>query len=557
MSIAPVQHEIDRFLSTKEPEVICFSGHWGVGKTFAWNRFLEQARKKQQIALGNYSYVSLFGVNSLDEFKYSIFENSVPSSAAGLEPSFETLKSNTSAIARQFGKKYLGLLGQLPKIKSYIGGLGPVWFLSVKETIVCVDDIERHGKDLPVRDVLGLVSSLKEQKRCKVVLILNDEALEQERDKGDFKTYLEKVVDTFLKFEPSAQECANIALTTGTETDTLLAECCVTLGISNIRVIRKIERAVRRVEPILRNFDSQVLRQAVQSLALFGWSVYEPIRAPSIEYLNSRVSRVFTDKEKESAPENEVAWDALLDVYDFMSFDEFDLVLLSGIEKGVFDPIMIDQKGSSLDTKVKAEKASGSFQKAWGVFHQSFADNQEEVLNTIYQAALANIQYMTAVDLNGTVWLMKGLGRPERATELINLYIATRGDDRPSFDLANHPFKDHIRDGDIIAAFKDRYMQFKDKRSPDSILLSIAKTHGWNEVDVGTLSALSSDDLYNVFKNLEGPDLRKIVDTCLEFGGFAGSSPYAEISKRAKEALQRLADESTLNALRVGTYRGM
>jgi hypothetical protein len=67
VSIALIESEIQRFLSAAEPEVLCISGHWGVGKTFAWNRFLSDAKAKQKIALKRYSYVSLFGVNSLDE----------------------------------------------------------------------------------------------------------------------------------------------------------------------------------------------------------------------------------------------------------------------------------------------------------------------------------------------------------------------------------------------------------------------------------------------------------------------------------------------------------
>jgi hypothetical protein len=38
VSITFVEKEIRRFLSSDEPEVICVSGQWGVGKTFAWNR---------------------------------------------------------------------------------------------------------------------------------------------------------------------------------------------------------------------------------------------------------------------------------------------------------------------------------------------------------------------------------------------------------------------------------------------------------------------------------------------------------------------------------------
>src|ERR1039458_1307493 len=266
MSIALIEQEIKRFLSTEEPEAMCFSGRWGVGKTFAWSRFLKDMKGK--IALKHYSYVSLFGVNSLEELKYSIFENSVRSSAVDVEPSLETLKSNTTDIAERFGRKSLWFIQQLPSVKSYVTGLGPVWFLAVKQMVVCLDDIERHGKDLSVRDILGLVSLLKEQKRCKVVLILNDEALEDGHDKKDFENYLEKVVDSFVRFTPSPAESARIALTGTSETNKVLAESCVALGISNIRVIKKIERAVSKIEQLLNDFGPGVMRQAVQSLAL-------------------------------------------------------------------------------------------------------------------------------------------------------------------------------------------------------------------------------------------------------------------------------------------------
>jgi len=75
-----------------------------------------------------------------------------------------------------------------------------------------------------------------------------------------------------LKFAPSAQERARIALATDGETNKLLAESCVALGISNIRLIKRIERSVRQVETMLKGFDEQVLKLAVKSLA---WIIHE------------------------------------------------------------------------------------------------------------------------------------------------------------------------------------------------------------------------------------------------------------------------------------------
>src|SRR5579859_1160377 len=356
MSIQLVETETKRFLSSSEPEVVCLSGHWGVGKTFAWNKFLKEAQKANSIKLKRYAYVSLFGVNSLEEFKYSIFENTVKSSDVDIKPSLETLQSNTTAVAKRFSRKALGVIQQLPFVKNYVGNISPAWFLSVSETIVCVDDIERIGAGLRIQDVLGLASQLKELKRCKVVLILNDEALDAEKSE-DFRRYFEKVIDTHLRFAPTPEESARIALDVAHETGKLIGECCVKLRIANIRLIKKIERSVEKIEPLLKRFDPQVLTQAIPSLVLFAWCVYEPDSAPSIEYLRKRRSVVDLKPRKEkTVSESEAAWNALLDAYQFGHMDDFDAALLDGVKNGFFDEALLTQHASVLDAQIRKGK---------------------------------------------------------------------------------------------------------------------------------------------------------------------------------------------------------
>jgi tetratricopeptide (TPR) repeat protein len=67
--------EIARFLSGSEPGVLCIAGEWGVGKTFLWRTVLDQLRKSNKLDIKTYSYVSLFGLNSLDDVKAALFEN--------------------------------------------------------------------------------------------------------------------------------------------------------------------------------------------------------------------------------------------------------------------------------------------------------------------------------------------------------------------------------------------------------------------------------------------------------------------------------------------------
>ncbi len=362
-----------------------------MGKTFAWNQYLKEAQTQNGIALKRYSYVSLFGINSLDELKYAVFENSLKTSEIGVAPSLETLESNLFAtigsLSRKTARKTAGIAQQTPFLKNYLGGLAPVWFSSVRANVVCIDDFERRGENLSVRSVLGLINNLKEVKGCKVCLILNDEALDEDGD--EFRKYLEKVVDTTLKFTPSARDCVRIALTERSESSKLLGEYCVKLGISNIRVIKKIERSVRQVEKLVAEFDRGVLTQATHSLTLLGWSACEPTKAPSLDYLKRRGAIDFSSAEKETpVPANEAAWNALLGTHGFGSMDEFDLALLEGTRQGYFDPSSVKEFGSKLDKKIKAGNLDASFNAAWRMYHDSFDDDQDKVLDAMHDSFL-------------------------------------------------------------------------------------------------------------------------------------------------------------------------
>jgi hypothetical protein len=554
MSIELIENEIKAFLSTGLPEVICITGKWGVGKTFAWNRYLTEAIVNKKVSLPHYAYVSLFGINSLDELKYSIFENSVSSADVGIEASLETLQSNTSAALKRLGRKSLGFLQQTPALKTYLGGLGPAWFLSVKATVVCIDDIERCGQNLAIRDVLGLISQLKERKGCKVALILNDEGI-KETDRAEFRLFFEKVVDTSLKFEPSAQESVRIALDPNSNSDRLIGQNCVSLGISNIRVIKKIQRLVRKVDGILTGFLPQITTQAIHSLTLMGWSVYEPAIAPSLKYIQRRGSvDLLLGKEKKLSPQ-EVSWNSLLGAYSFGAIDELDAALLSGLESGYFDVNRLRKQASIMDHSLRTQTLDNTFFKAWEMYHDSFDNNEREVLDLIYQSFMANAGRISPNNANGTVVLFKEVGRKNQAAEMIERYIESRPNDRSAFDLANEPFGADVTDPDLLQGLTTKYKEFKDERPLRDILISIAQQHGWSREDLTTLSMVSVEEYYSLFKSAKGEELRRVINACLQFDTIQNASEeMKEIPKRAKEALTRIGGESAINARRVRKY---
>jgi Cdc6-like AAA superfamily ATPase len=91
MSIKLLATELSRFFGSVEPEVLCITGKWGVGKTYAWNYYLRQAQDGHNVKLAKYAYVSLFGRNSLDDVRAAIVENTVNSGTPGEKPDLKSL----------------------------------------------------------------------------------------------------------------------------------------------------------------------------------------------------------------------------------------------------------------------------------------------------------------------------------------------------------------------------------------------------------------------------------------------------------------------------------
>src|SRR2546426_1772200 len=99
MSISNVSGTVDSFLRNQSADTLAIRGRWGTGKTFHWNDALKRAAESNSEMHGRYAYVSLFGIDSLQAFKQSIFSNAIPRASIGKGLSFETLKDNLSALA--------------------------------------------------------------------------------------------------------------------------------------------------------------------------------------------------------------------------------------------------------------------------------------------------------------------------------------------------------------------------------------------------------------------------------------------------------------------------
>lgn len=552
MSVKLVKEEIAKFLSRREPEVLCIRGKWGVGKTHTWAKQVEAAQQARTIKLPRYSYVSLFGVNSLDELKFAIFENVITLSEGIKKPDLETL----DAFISKFGswRKLTKIAQSLPVVRTLVGAdaTSLVSFMTIRDQVICIDDLERRGQRLDVSDVLGLISYLREQRNCKVALILNDEQLEGEA-KQTFEENLEKVADVSLVYEPLPADSVEIAITGTDDTSRHVADRCIALGITNIRVIKRIIRFVDAIKLLLADYDEEVFKAAVGSIILFSWSHDQPKEAPSLAFLKGKTQDKFGLQRKEEMPPNEAAWNSLLDAYGYMWTEELDLVLMEGVCDGYFDPERIKKAARAVYEKVLATKADGSYEQAWRRYHDSFADDQDEVLDGLYASFMKNFKYITPTNLNGTVSLFKELGRPEQAKEMLDRYMANRNEDREFFDLAESLFSDTVTDPDVRAAFNEKAAQLEEKRDLTGIMLSIKD--GWDDDRIHALATAPIEEYRKAFKSHSGAELRRMLANVFQFDRIANASDaMREITRRAREALKLIGAESPINARRVSRF---
>jgi hypothetical protein len=273
MTIEIVEERLDSLLRSERAKVLLLTGGWGAGKTHQWKQALQRAA-----AVGNqprYAYISLFGLTSLAEVRKRVAEETV--SAIKLPGKAGTVGEAIEEGGWQL--KPLQIMKLLPVIP-YLGKLeglaNELSFASVRNAVVCFDDLERGGEGLHLADVFGLASFLKEERNCKVVLISNEEKLNSE-SKDELSRYLEKVVDENIHFAPTSTEACKIAL--GETPDlarSLLLEKVKKLNISNIRVISRLSNMAEELAVIFEGLHEGVLKEAINTLALFGAAHFLP-----------------------------------------------------------------------------------------------------------------------------------------------------------------------------------------------------------------------------------------------------------------------------------------
>lgn len=559
MTTATVRKVATDFLTHKESSVLALKGAWGVGKTHFWDNLIKEVGDKLQPS--RYSSVSLFGIASKRELAIALYANVLdfqtppPEGPLELKNCLRWVWNHISAGCVWCFKRYarhskrlpfgnISWMSNLPSSFEVVASHG------IKNAVICLDDFERlDHKSFSPEELMGFINELKQQRGCKVVLIFNENELDETKE--IFEKYREKIIDMELLYAPTAQETVAIAIPLDTPYRDTLVKHAGELGLTNIRVLRKIVRITRMMDNVTSKLDPQVMEQAVRTLVLFAWCYYEKNKTkPTLEFVLSRnpYHTLFDTKADSKMDPKLKNWDTLLRNYGFTITEDIDLTIKKIIEQGYLDDTGFEEKAQELNTQILNGQNKADLDTVWEPLNHSFDDNLDEFVGVVRTKFDKYVDFINLNFLNSLVVILRELGQSSFADGLIAEYFTARKNDHHSFDLKSLPSV--LRPTDTILLERCFELQAK-THAPltlDAAIRHFIANNSWDDAQMKPLQVATEEEFYNCFKQHKGEDLTDFVRTCQRYAEMQGNEAIAQ---RVHCALVRIGKENTINRFRV------
>ena len=153
---------------------IMLNGEWGSGKTYFWNNKLRNRLESIKVNGKNYKtiYMSLYGINSLEEISKKIFIETNPMLSKTLKKFVDTREGNRIPEYVKTGLDMANLFGSMNFNSDKVDFSK---LFAIDDKILCFDDLERANVD--VIDILGYINNFVEHDGIKTILICNEKEL--------------------------------------------------------------------------------------------------------------------------------------------------------------------------------------------------------------------------------------------------------------------------------------------------------------------------------------------------------------------------------------------
>jgi hypothetical protein len=561
MNIEPT---LEHLLKRQDPFICLVKGEWGVGKTYFIKKFIRD--HYDIIAKQSYSYISLFGISTSADLMQAIYLNTVPTKTTGT-PLTEALSRSSSEEAIDRVKLFLGrakpLLSRLAdipvfganNIKNFVVNNAAHWL--TRNTLIIIDDLERHSSSLSIRDILGILTDLKEERGCQIILVMNEDALQRnDGDKPYFETK-EKVIDRELVFQPTVEDAITIGLTDKDKNQSA-AEGCRKLQIGNIRTTQKIDSTLRQLRDVLTEIDITVPesfdRQLQTTTVLATWAYWERvIDIDDLEKLEPGDSMVALMEDDEAQPRPSEKKDLYQRVrdYGYAYSDDTDKMIIRFIKTGAIDKEEMRQRVQENDAAMAKRQRDEAIERAWEVYRGTLQPNVEEVVTALYEANLAGIEDVSVSHLAQAVWVIRELGAEDKANELTARFFNRTA---PIENYDSYPFKEMLHDERFLEHWREKTAtEAPDERTLEETINSYYYDKSNAMTDFKRLAQFGEEEFYEWFKGTENPKVLSMASALshIQYRLPLAQAEIEKIERDARAALRRISAEDKISEVRL------
>jgi hypothetical protein len=524
-----IEKSLITFLKNDTYKVAILKGEWGVGKTYFWNNFLNENTSILK-KFRAYSYVSIFGIKDFSSINSQIFSSFKILDDSKLKKQTEKLKPLAKILKSV----------KIPGINSSKAISSIIESNLINNFLICIDDMERKEKDLSISSVLGLISALKEEKKCKIILIFNDVMLDAETKEG-LNEYREKIVDIELSYNPTINE--NLAIIWPDKPKQNIQDLFQKLKLNNIRIMQKVRWIQEYFEDQIKSTYPYLYERFMEKAACLSIFYHAYSNDFNLDEIMDRSFAMYSlldddDEQKEK-------YKVLNDTNHFP--ENFDQVIVDYLLDGYVNIKKYEDILSKANEQYRVSDISSIYQELRKTFDSNFKVPQDVFITKSIEFLENHVKDLYLQEVIDLTNLIKKIDSSKNFDSILDKAIDIHVQRLEDRDIIYSSLPKRIADK-LNKKIKEKTV----KKIPITDLFNkLAIRDSWNPADIEFLSIYEKDDFYNWIIQEEDKVILLIHSFFERFDRPDKNKMTESVISKIKAALDDVKSRSNLDELRV------